>query len=188
MKFLNSLFLASMVFLLVPSAAKADLFIEPYLGYEVGRVNMTTTTDVGWSGNTSGVAIGARLGYSIPLLFAALDYAYASDSTSSMSGSGAPADGSATRSSLGLVAGVKIPMLRAYAGYGFSDKFTLKPSSGDLTLTGTSIKLGASFTGLPLINLNLEYVMATYTSFDPNSLKAGTNNTLLASVSLPWEF
>jgi len=185
MKFF-SLLLSMTLLLFAPAGAKADIFIEPYLGYEGGRANTTTVAGTDGSGNASGTAFGARLGYAVPLLWAALDYTYATETTSSMTGG--LTDSSATRSSLGVVAGVKIPLLRAYAGYGFADSLKLTPAAGSQTMTGSSLKLGVSFTGLPFINLNLEYIMTTYTGFDPNNFSKANANLLLATISLPWEF
>lgn len=182
----SSLLLSITLILFTAVDAKANVFIEPYFGYEAGRAAATTTSGVDGNANASGTAFGARLGYAVPLLWGAFDVVYATETTSGSTGG--LTDTSAMRSSFGVVAGLKIPLLRAYAGYGFADTLRLSPTSGSQTLTGSSLKLGASFTGLPFINLNLEYIMTTYTSYDPNIFNKASANTLLATVSLPWEF
>lgn len=181
-----SFLLSITLFLFTPMGAKANVFIEPYIGYQAGRLASTTNAGSDATGNIYGTAFGARLGYAVPLLFAALDYTYATDSASGMSPN--LSDGNGTRSSLGVVAGVKIPLLRAYAGYGFLDSLKLTQTSADQTFKGTSLKFGVSFTGLPFIDLNFEYVMSNYTSFDPNNFSKASDNSALVTVSLPWEF
>ena len=195
---------AALVFIALP--AKAGLLLEPYLGYEFGQTEITYGNGAGpfAGGSTkwdySGSALGARIGYTAPaIFFIAADYSLGSsmnfkinsDSTGQQTG------GDGSRSSLFLVAGAKILVLRGYVGYGFINDYTSKGSSGDSTLKGQSIKLGASFTGIPIFAINAEMVNTTFnkiktssgeTDFSDGAMwKAGKATSYMISISAPFD-
>lgn len=142
--------------LLSAGIAKADLMLEPYIGYEQGQViEIASSGDL--SAKTSGLQGGLRVGYALPLLFwAALDY--------SMTPSGqtkADVVGSSVnfkRSDLYLTAGIDLPiLLRVWAGYGLMNSMTQQQSGGDVTFKGgTNLKLGVGFKIIPLLTLYVE--------------------------------
>lgn len=157
--------------------AKADLMVEPYLGYEFGK-----TKDAA-KGDLTGTQMGLRLGYKSPLmLWAALD------GTFGVSGEFKPDVGGnsdAKRTTLSAVVGVDLPiLLRAWVGYGISNE--MKLDSG--TAKGHNYKLGVGFTALPFVSLNFEYLNEKYDDLPggtPGELK---NDSYVVSVSLPLSF
>lgn len=163
------------------SAANAGLLLEPYLGYEMG-----TTKDA--DGKLDGTQLGARVAWTAPIMFwAGLDYTMGVSAKFKPSASGST-DSDAKRSTLYAVVGVDLPiLLRGWVGYGLMNE--LKLDDYNTTLKGKSTKLGVSFTGLPFICLNLEYLMETFDKDSNGNLDPETkNNAYVLSVSLPWEF
>jgi len=129
------------------------------------------------------------------------DYGTLSSSVSSQPSGTGYSGGSETRSSLYAVIGVKVPLLQFYAGYGIIDDWNYKSgsisNSSDVTLHGPgAIKLGAGFTGFPLISVNLEYTMTTFNndtdtqtqglgSSNTLNLKDAAGNSVMLNVSVP---
>lgn len=164
------------------SAANAGLLLEPYLGYEMGTVKDNA------AGKMNGTLLGARVAWTAPLMFwAGLDYA-TTVSANFDSDTNGVADSDAKRSTLWAVVGVDFPiLLRGWVGYGLMNE--IKLSDYDNKLKGKSTKLGLSFTGLPFICLNLEYLMENFDEQSAGSLSPEAKNTAyVLSVSLPWEF
>jgi hypothetical protein len=68
--------------------------------------------------------------------------------------------------------------------------------STDVTFLGSAIKVGAGFTGLPFIAINLDYILSTFSSYTDTSnhslggsgsiYSSATANTIMLSVSLPF--
>ena len=171
------------------TAAHAGLMIEPYLGYEMGKSTSINTTTAGQTtdGKLDGVDLGVRLGYKTPLMLW-----FALDAQLGVSGDYKPDTGSSATQKHNTyygVVGIDLPILfRAWAGYGFQDTFkTDTPYSSDIK--GKNFKLGAGFTGLPFISLNLEYLKGTVDSISGGSLNSsnvdGKTETYMVSVSLP---
>jgi Outer membrane protein beta-barrel domain len=194
----NALFAALFVCAAIP--ARASILLEPYVGYEMTSFSYTQ------SGNDYKLAVnnpnfGLRLGYSALIFWTALDYSTMSGSSSvssQPSGSNITAP-NYSRSTLSLDVGVHVPMLRAYAGYAFLNTLTDKTSSPNNTFGGYGLRFGASYTGLPLLAVNLEYWMSTYTTINSGggdqsiggsgtSVSKASAGTLLLSVSAPFEF
>ena len=158
------------------ATAKADILIEPYLGYEFGK-----TSDP--KGKFSGSALGARIAYKLPaFVWLGLDATMGTSGEIDWDASGSGTT-DAKRETLSAVVGVDLPiLLRAWAAYGFHNK--LKPDVGS-DIEGKNIKLGIGFTALPFVSLNLEYIKDEYDKPTGTDLK--TENLML-SVSLPLEF
>ncbi|MFV8249965.1 outer membrane beta-barrel protein [Bdellovibrio bacteriovorus] len=158
------------------SVSHADILLEPYLGYEMGK---TTDPD----GKMDGTQLGVRLAYRSPVMFWV-----GLDGTLGLSGTFKPDTGSDDdfkRTSVYGVVGLDFPILvRAWLGYGFMNEVDL--DAGE-KLKGKSTKLGVGFTGLPFLSLNVEYLKETfdeYGSFDSDA----QNESVVVSVSLPLEF
>jgi hypothetical protein len=202
MRFLHlSLVLATFMAIgFMAAPAKADLLVEPYAGYELGTLNLSygsgagiTNSGQSFQNSQTGFDLGVRLGYEFPLIFVALDGMYTSGNVASGSGTGAFSSSSMTRTSVFIDAGVHLLFIRGYVGYGFVDNTaistTLSPS-----FTGNAIKLGVSFTGIPFIDINLEYIMHSLTNYsisnDPGSYysNSGKDNVAMLSVSVPFLF
>lgn len=159
------------------SVSHADILLEPYLGYEIGK---TTDPD----GKMDGTHLGARVAYRSPIMFwAGLDYSLGLNATFKPdSGS----DETAKRSTLYGVVGMDFPILvRAWLGYGFMNEFDFDAGK----IKGKSTKVGVGFTGLPFLSLNLEYLKETFDESNGNSLTTDIqNDVVVLSVSLPLEF
>lgn len=161
------------------STSHADLLIEPYLGFETGKGD-----NGGNDFKTDFVNMGARLGWKSPLmLWLALDY------NLGVSGNYDPDGGTkdtAKRSTLGAVVGLDFPiLLRGWIGYGFSNEITIDDAAST-KIKGTNTKIGVSFTGLPFICLNLEYINDDFKDFG-NADFDGKHSSYMLSVSLPLE-
>ena len=138
--------------------------------------------------STSGTVLGARIGYQFLLPWVALDYT-TSLSDHKGSGKNGSSDFDFSMSTLGLVAGVDLPIIRLFGGYGFSN--TIK-TSDDTKFEGTYLKAGVGFTALPFVSLNLEYIINDFKKVNGESLSAAgmdkvSGNVLAFSVSLPLD-
>lgn len=191
--------LALALFVLIASPlAKADLLLEPYLGYEFGSQTLNYRSGSNNNGKMTGAVLGGRIGYQSPVMFwAAADVSYMGggkykpdDSTNS--------DMDASRTSIAAVVGVDLPiLLRGYAGYILSDSLETKYTGGSDTFKGTGMKVGVGLTFLPIISLNVEYALRTYKSasgtgfnsvtFD-SSISKLEHSSVMVSVSAPLSF
>jgi hypothetical protein len=179
--------------------------IEPYLGYQTGE---TANDPVGASpevtDTSSGMGLGLRLGYKFILPWVALDVTQATGKyKDGTPGNTIENDTSTTQ--LGLVAGVDLPFLfRFWAGYGLQNDITIKANTSananavDSKFYGSYVKGGIGFGIIPMLSINVEYVMSTYQKLD---LGAGAgkenvdkyyttlnNNTVMIGVSAPFNF
>jgi hypothetical protein len=152
-------------FLAVP--ATASLLVEPHLGYESSAVAVNTVATP-WENDgfrTTGMSLGLRLGYKLPaVVWFAGDIDRSTGSITWVDSTANNTAGDFTRQDLYLVAGVDFPIfLRAWAGYGFSSSNELKYSGFSNTekFSGTAMKAGIAFTGLPFINITGEVIMRT---------------------------
>lgn len=159
------------------STSHADILIEPYIGYEMGKGTQGTDDF-----KLTGTDLGLRLGYASPVMFwAALDYTMGSgtfdpDSSASVDGK---------RTSLAAVVGVDFPiLLRAWLGYGFQNDLKIDSE----TFKGKYTKLGVGFTGLPFVSLNLEVISDEWDDTSSGGDPEAKNTSYLLSVSLPLEF
>jgi hypothetical protein len=162
--------------------ARADILLEPYLKYDVtGSDNINGTNST-----LTGPGFGARVGYQALLFFFALDYGI-TNGTVTTNGS----SNSFTQNQAFVEVGVHVPLLRAWAGYGFLDSSTTN-TNPNITISGSALKIGLGFTGLPLVSINLEYTMDTYTQEKYNStttsLSSSNGNTVALGVSIPFSF
>jgi hypothetical protein len=178
---------------LVALPAQAGLLIEPYLGYQFGNLKTTdgamgASPNTGHSDSTSGLTLGGRLGLTLPLVFIAADYS----TTNGKSGSD-----NAILNQLGATAGLSLPFFRAYLGYSFMNDLKVQPSTGEVTLSGSALKAGVGFTGLPFLALNLEYIMNTFNKYkgpgvdqsidSAGYLKDAKMDAVQFSVSVPFD-
>jgi len=177
------------------STAHAGILIEPYLGYEMGdliRKDVGSTTET--TDKVSGVSYGMRLGYKFLLPWVALDY-------SSGTATGKPDSGTdfdLTKSSLGAVVGVNLPLIRMWAGYGFSNEATIKGTAGsnNLKLKGNYLKAGVGLGFIPLVSINLEYKINDIKKVDLGAgagevdkstiFDTAKHDTIMLSVSVPF--
>lgn len=176
----------SAVALFVALPAKAGLLLEPYLGYGMGTVEQSTGAAT--KSDVSGVVVGGRVGVTLPIFFGGLDYSMMNGTTKVTSGGSGTND--LSTSSLFVVAGASLPLIRGYAGYGFLNDWTSRLPGGDSTASGSAIKVGAGFTGLPFVSLNFEIMQSTFTKVKFAGVESSydakaTSYTL--SVSAPFD-
>lgn len=169
----------------ISTRAEAGILVEPFLGYQVMMSDVKFGAGAGALDGQSvkvdgtGLGYGLRAGVTLPMLFAAVDYSMANLSSSlkeapagfTLSGS------SQARTTLGLTAGIDLPLLRPYVGYIFDDQSKDDTS----TMSGSGFKLGVGLTVFPMIKLNAEYQMVTYTKSKDSS---GTETTFGGSESI----
>jgi hypothetical protein len=197
--YIKALAILTFVLAMAP-VAKADLLVEPYIGYGLRALSYDLKATPGENTDAGGgVTLGGRLGIAMPLVWFAADYSivtYSMKNAKSAPGISA-SDYSADNSALYGVVGIKIPFLQAYAGYGLMDQLTEKRPGGDAKFTGNALKFGVGFTGFPIVSLNLEYQIHTYNKYTPlngaeTDVSAGYNkyndNVILLSVSAPFRF
>ena len=165
--------------------AKAGILVEPYLGYEMAKVTGTNA-----DGKANGAEFGVRLAYKTPVMVWV-----GVDGTFGLTGKYSPDSGSdadSKHNTYYAVVGLDFPiLLRAWAGYGFSDEMKLE-SPYNSKATGKNFKLGVGFTGLPFVSLNAEYIKGTADKIEAGGV---TNNSpdlktesFVISVSLPLVF
>jgi hypothetical protein len=173
-------------------SAHAGILVEPYLGFGASTVKTEDTSGVPGSDSSTGIGMGLRLGYKFLLPWVALDYRLSSGEK--LTDSVTQEKINASQTQMGVTGGVDLPLVRLFAGYGFDNKFTVKPSSGDVVFKGTYTKLGAGFSLIPLIKINLEYIINTYPKFSTGgteydrsvSYNKFDHTTLFLSVSAPF--
>jgi hypothetical protein len=185
---MKKLILSAMLTLsLMPLGASADILIEPGIAYRTGSYDGGSAA----KGKVSGVGLSARLAYSFTMLFAGLDLGYNFGTDTPDSG----ASRDVTAVTAGPVVGVSLPALplRFWAAYLLWDYSTQKATGYDQIISGSGLKVGGGYTIIPLLSLNFEYVMHTYTKYDdkvlntsgdlPTSVK-GTDFVISASIPL----
>ncbi len=193
MKQLTQLALLLALVLGISSNAKADLLIEPVVGYNLGysldvkfdSVAMASSNQKYTGGG--GGSYGGRLGYQNFGLQLGLDYL---KSSINMNDSDFKSN-IATSEWAGFV-GYEFPiMLRVYAGYIFAGSGTGKNKLDQTTELSkeSGTKIGLGFTGLPFIDINLEYRRATWTqnSFGGTDYDGSfTYSTIMLGLSAPF--
>jgi hypothetical protein len=175
MKILLSL---GMFMLMFSATANAGFMIEPYVGYEMGTMEQTGTEDL----DNKGAYYGARLGYSLVGLKFGVDYQTGSEDVEQggTSGDYEPTD-------LGVFVGYELPiMLQVYASYFFDSKAQFGDSAFPEDFTGTGMRFGIGWTGLPLVSINLEIIKRAYDEYNGTALSGDLEGSSTAlSISLP---
>lgn len=166
------------VFASIP--AKASILVEPYVGYLMGSTkNISPAFDI------SSAVGGARLAYEFPVVFVGLDYSTMLGGT----GKSGSLSVDVTGSDLFVEVGARVPLVRAYLGFGITHDLSLATTSTVKLEGGSAVKLGVGTTILPAVAINLEYFIETYDKI--NGASAGTTggaNFYSLNVSLPFSF
>ena len=163
-------------FLLIASiSAKAALLIEPVLGYNFsGKVEIS---DLDYDDKITGPSYGGRLGYQNLGFQLGLDYLHSTLTTKDD-------DEKADFQEWAGFIGFKFPVfIRVYAGYIFSANGT--GEDDEEYSKGSGTKLGVGFTGLPFVNINLEYRKVTFGELDDVEIDTKMN-ALMLGISLPF--
>jgi hypothetical protein len=179
-----ALVLVASIGLLTARPAHAAILLEPYLGYEFGKLKYSGTPSADF--DVTSAALGARLGYAFPVVFIAADYSTLLGGSAKDS-AGNKAD--ATGSQLFAEVGAHLPLIRGYLGYGLMNTLELS-SNGTSTKfeNGTAIKAGIGTTILPMVAINLEYITSTYDKVGGITTSNYKSDLFMLNVSLPFEF
>ncbi len=184
-----------LLFVLAIPMARAGVWIEPYLGYMSGKATATVSvlggapTEYKYTYKTP--MLGARLGYGMMGLSAGLDYSLSTGSFEYKQDTPATTHGADKDkyTNLGIYVGYKFPLLFRVWGTYFlkSETKTDTVGAGTGSTVGDKVKgkgyaLGAGFTGLPLVAINLEYRAITFDEVTDAS--TGTTTTLPISNAL----
>lgn len=165
------------LFSFVSTSAFADLFIEPWVGYEGGSYKLGAAGGA-IQGSNIGVRLGAKeLGFSV-----GPEYSFAFLTEKPTSGQ----DLSQDSQDLGLFVGFNLPvMFRFYGSYFLTTTAKVEATTG--TYTGTGYRLGVGFTSLPFVVLNVEYISRDYSRISGSKISGGdlTNSSICFNVSLP---
>lgn len=182
MKFAQLFILVLAFFIIRP--AKAGLLIEPVLGYNIGKVDVSNPSFS--KENYTGPSYGGRLGYQNLGFQLGLDYL---KSSLNVNDNNFKKDLNVDEWA-GFV-GFEFPvLLRVYAGYIFSAEADSTVGTNKLTMTGgTGTKFGLGFTGLPFVDINFEYRKGTFDEFKLGATKFADETTyesFMIGISLPF--
>lgn len=197
---MNSLakLLIAVSFLFVTSAHASGILLEPYAGYGMSTVGYTiksSGTKVAVEAN--GLGLGARVGYALPggLWFAG-EYASFMETDATVKEPANQPDQKMSASAAYLDVGFDVPAipLRFWAGYGFMDNATIKGSSSTTDFTGTGYKAGLGLKAIPLLSINLEYMVHMHDKWKSSGQEGDVStiyddfkaSTIFLSVSVPF--
>jgi hypothetical protein len=196
--FLILFFLSLFVF---SGNTRAGILIEPYLGFSLAGTGDTTIGTNKYDHSYSSPTIGGRLGYGMLGFMAGLDYSMQTFDLESEIGSTTYKDG-VKKNQLGIFVGYNLPILvRVWGTYYLSGNLDGDDPSASNTLLdsryefsdGGGYALGAGFTGLPFVSINLEYRNLEYDKAEFSGATLSTYNEklnlseILLSVSLPLD-
>lgn len=179
---------------LFATSAQAGFLIEPYVGFGISSGENSNTAKVEY--DQTAPFLGARVGYQTLGFMFGLDYTKGMEADFDTKVGSVTSTTDLDQSTFGVFVGYNLPvMLRVWGAYYFDT--TLEQQSGAGTgdeISGNGIGLGAGFTGLPFVSLNLEYRMMTLDESKDNSTGTTTKltgtdevdyNQIMLSVSLP---
>jgi len=171
--------------LLVSFNANAWLWVEPYIGYDIG-----SKTEIANSSSEleySGFTYGARLGWAWKILLLGVDLSGMSGTSTDEAG----LEDDVSKSTFGAFAGVNFDLtvigLRAWISYFFSNKLTF---SNDNEMSGGGFGIGVGITLLKFLGINFEYRGMDYDEF---VIAGNTNNfeykpsEFVVSLSVPLD-
>jgi hypothetical protein len=177
------------------SRANAALLLEPGVAYHNGTFDQGN----GNTGKINGIGLNTRAALSLPVVFVGLDLTYLFGTSAADSGSSYDT----TAVALGPVVGASLPLmpLRFWLSYYMLDYMTLKkpadlviPAHDEIS-SGSAIKLGVGYTLIPLLSLNLEYTMHTFTKFENKATNTTSDlspnakvNEFILSATIPLDF
>ncbi len=169
--------LVTVIFAFMAStSAFAGGYIEPYVGYETGKVESTGSDE-----DVKGMTFGGKLGYSQLGLALGVDY---------MKGdlkieSSPSVDFDTT--DMGAFIQYTFPILLKVSGTYFLSSEAEIGTGGELK--GKGYKIGAGFTGFPFITLNLDMINVNYDEIEGSNVNPDIDRkTYMLSVGLPFNF
>jgi hypothetical protein len=197
---MNSLakFFIAISFLLSVNAHAAGLLLEPILGYGMNTTTGTVkASGASFSTEANGLGLGARVGYILPLgLWFAGEYVTFLETDNKVKEPAGQANGKVSSSTAFLDVGFDLPAipLRFWVGYAFMNSATVKSQAPDQEFTGTGYKLGVGYKAIPLLSINLEYIMNMHDKIKGSGIEMDVSNvydgykssTIFLSVSVPF--
>jgi len=174
--------LAAIATLSFAPQSRADLLLEPYLGYHTGEWEIAGNGE-----DMSGITYGARVGYKNMGLMLGIDYMMGMwEDESNPKNDVTPND-------LGLFVGYEAPMMVRFYGVlspgPLNPELKFKNTGGSTKYEGSTMKFGIGFTALPMVAINVEYLLGTYDEADGNSMNQDLETKMLGlTVSLPLTF
>lgn len=185
----------SLIVLVLGVQAQAGVLLEPFVGYDQTTQKTTDISGTNDGSTNSGMDYGARLGYKFGRGFW-LAAEYTGGSGKSKSDTAGTPDSDYTRTALGAVIGYDFGRVNLWAGYGASDKVTIKQTgSADADVTGTNMKVGVGVKAANHVAINLEYGIPKYTKITTGGTEYTISNLYskfdtsgaMLSVSFPFE-
>jgi len=190
-------------------SASAGIYVEPYLAYATGGLEQTQSS-VKYENDFTYPALGFRLGYKTMGLSIGLagERSISGFDIEPSKPNSDNSDKTEWKSShLGVYASYQAPLFfRVFGTYFFKNTLEIdSDKDGDNTndngdnWSGSGYSLGAGFTGLPFVIINLEYRAITYDEYENVSSNTTTTyptandskqeeKTYLVSVSVPFDF
>jgi len=178
-------------------SAQAGVLVEPYLGLGFGGNGHykegTTRTDINYS--VAPVA-GLRAGYSKWNFTLGLDATYLKATLSSQYLSSNTIitikDKKVSKSQVGVFLGYNLPIpMRVWGTYYFTGSMDYDNSSEKYD-SGSGYAFGTSYTGLPIVAINLEYRVIKYSQHTTAAGVTGGADCrlgeMLLSASVPFDF
>ncbi len=171
--------------------SQAALLLEPYLGYSFGSADR-----LNYEYDYSTPQIGGRVGYQMLGLMLGVDYSMglgSFDMDAKNTTTGVTTTSKYKKSQLGLFVGYNLPVLLRVWGTYYVNA-SLEDDIAPITeYSGSGFALGAGFTGLPFVSLNLEYRNFSYDESETSGTTTALNpelevSEILLSVSLPLTF
>jgi hypothetical protein len=164
----------------------AGLLIEPVVGYNLGA-KADFENGEKYSGGV-GPSFGGRLGYQNFGLQLGLDYL-----NSTIDLDDPDLDDDLSTSEWAAFVGFKFPiLLRVYGGYIFSATGETKSGGTKVELEkGNGYKAGIGFTGLPFLEINVEYRSGTFEEWTSGTIQNDTSvdyQSIMVGLSLPLVF
>lgn len=146
---------------LVSAVAQAGGFVEPYVGYQMGKFEFSN----GVEGDSKGTALGLRAGYQMVIPWFALDVQMGKGKISDVI-----PEYDYSYTDFGVTVGASIPFVRPFVGYIPTAKTKLEGGGATDEYEGKGLKLGLGIKILPLIDINVEQVNYEFDEVDGVSL------------------
>lgn len=188
---MKKLALLSVFAFFASTSAYAGVYIEPYVGYGMGSskgdFNIVGVGTATVDQTNKGLVFGGKLGMSSLGLAGGLDYSQFKSKDHDKTGSNPDSDSTVTN--IGVFVQYKFPILfKVSASYLFS----AESKTDDTTSTGSGFKIGAGYTGLPFVAINVDYISTKSTKiksdlYTIDNVDVKSDLTML-SVSLPFDF
>lgn len=162
--------------------ARADVLVEPYLGYHTGSWERGSADE-----SMSGPTYGFRVGYQNMGLMLGIDY------FSGMWKDSSDPKNDVTPTDLGLFVGYNFPvMLRLYGVFSpepLNPTMKFKATGASSKYEGSSMKIGLGYMPMPKVSLNFEMHSGNYDELNGSPITYELKTTMYGlTVSLPLTF